>query len=174
MTTSPAQKAPSQLATTTDLAPDQVVEITRAINPIIADAFALYVKTKNYHWHVAGSHFHEYHELFDDQSKSIRKSIDPMAERVRRIGGVTIRGVGQISQMQTIKDDNEEYVPPGEMMRRLMEDNLQMARSLRAAIEVCERNHDMATTHVLQDLLDETERRKWFLFETLQGGDKTN
>jgi starvation-inducible DNA-binding protein len=166
--------APSALATETDLKPVEVQAVTEAINPIIADAFALYTKTKNYHWHLAGSHFRDYHKLFDKQAENILDSIDILAERVRRIGGTTIRSIGHISQLQTIQDDNSDYVPAGEMARRLMEDNKQMAKMQRAACEVCERNHDVATSNVLQTLIDETERRTWFLFEVVQGMNNTD
>jgi starvation-inducible DNA-binding protein len=166
--------APSPLATETDLKSEEVQAITEAINPLIADAFALYTKTKNYHWHVAGSHFRDYHKLFDKQAESLLKSIDLLAERVRRIGGTTIRSIGHISQLQTVKDDNSDYVPTGEMMRRLMEDNKRMAQKQRAAYEICERCHDVATSGVLQGLIDETERRTWYLFEVVQGMNNTD
>lgn len=161
--------APKQLATVTDLKPDEVRQITEAINPIVADFFALYVKTKNFHWHVASSHFREYHKLFDQQAEQIFKGIDILAERIRKVGGTTVRSISHISQMQTIRDDNGEFVPPGDMLRRLMEDNEQLAKEQRAAHEVCEKCRDVATTSELEMLIDQTERRKWFLFETLQG-----
>jgi len=166
--------APRQLATPTDLTPQAVQAITEALNPLIADAFALYVKTKNFHWHLAGSHFHDYHKLFDKQAEQIFGSIDTLAERVRRIGGTTIRSITHISQVQTIKDDNDEFVPAGEMARRLMQDNAHIAEMQRAAIEVCEKHRDLASSNALETLLDETERRKWFLFEVLQGANNTD
>jgi starvation-inducible DNA-binding protein len=166
--------APSALATLTDLKSEEVKEITEAINPLIADAFALFTKTKNYHWHVAGSHFRDYHKLFDKQSKEIMKSVDILAERVRSIGGTTIRSVGHINQLQSVQDDNTDYVPAGEMVRRLMEDNKRMAQMQRAAYAVCERCHDPGTSGVLQTLIDETERRTWFLFEVVQGMNNTD
>lgn len=166
--------APSQLATATDLTPKEVQAIAEAVNPLIADAFALYVKTKNFHWHLAGSHFRDYHLLFDEQADSILSSIDVLAERLRRIGAATIRSISHISQLQTIEDDNSDFVPAGEMVRRLMEDNAHMARMQRAAIEVCDKNRDSATSNALQEILDETERRKWFLFEVVQGINNTD
>jgi starvation-inducible DNA-binding protein len=178
MTTSPQSQtqvqiksypAPSPLATLTDLKSEEVQAITEAINPLIADAFALYAKTKNYHWHVAGSHFREYHKLFDKQAEVILASIDTLAERVRRIGGTTIRSISHINQLQTIQDDNREYVAAGEMAQQLMEDNKRMAQMQRAAHEVCERCHDVATASILETLIDETERRTWYLFEVVQG-----
>src|SRR3989441_12081427 len=119
--------APSQLATVTDLTQQEVQAITEALNPLVADFFALYVKTKNFHWHLAGSHFRDYHLLFDEQADQIFDSIDILAERVRRIGGTTIRGISHIGQLQTIEDDNDDFVPAGEMVRRLMQDNAHMA-----------------------------------------------
>jgi starvation-inducible DNA-binding protein len=160
---------PTQLATKTDLTPQEVKAITEAVNPLVADAFALYVKTKNFHWHLYGSHFRDYHELFDEQAESILESIDTMAERIRRVGGTTIRSISHIGQLQTIKDDNSSMVPAGDMVRILMEDNSHMAKMIRDAIEVCDENRDSATSNQLQDILDKTERRKWFLYEVMQG-----
>ncbi|GCE08704.1 Dps family protein [Dictyobacter aurantiacus] len=170
--TATQQKAiASQLATVTDLTPEEVQSVVTVLNPLIADAFALYTKTKNFHWHLAGSHFRDYHLLFDEQAEDILASIDVMAERVRRIGGTTIRSIKHISQLQTIQDDNDEFVPAGEMAKRLMNDNAHMAQMLRAAIEIIESHHDNATANALEELLDQAERRKWFLFEIVQGQD---
>jgi len=167
----PTYPAPKALATLTDLMPDEARAVTEAVNPLIADAFALYVKTKNFHWHLSGSHFRDYHLLFDEQADAIFDAIDTLAERVRRVGGTTIRGISHISQLQTIADDNDEFVPAGEMVRRLLADNAHIAQNQRAAIAVCEANRDSVTANLLQDILDQTERRKWFLFEVLQGAD---
>ena len=166
--------APAQLATVTDLTSQEAQAVTEAVNPLIADAFALYVKTKNFHWHLAGSHFRDYHLLFDEQADAILASIDIMAERVRRIGGTTIRSVSHIGQLQTIEDDNNDFVPAGEMVKRLMEDNGHIAKTIRDAIAVCDKNRDSATSNALQVILDETERRKWFLFEVVQGMNNTD
>jgi starvation-inducible DNA-binding protein len=166
--------APSPLATLTDLKSEEVQAITEAINPLIADLFALYTKTRNYHWHVAGSHFREYHKLFDKQAETILESIDTLAERVRRVGGTTIRSISHISQLQTIQDDNNDYVPAGEMVQRLMEDNKRLAQMQRAAHEVCMRNHDVATASTLEMLINQTERRTWYLFEVVQGMNNTD
>jgi starvation-inducible DNA-binding protein len=138
--------APKELATPTDLKPEEVRSIVEALNPIIADAFALFTKTKNYHWHIASSHFRDYHLLLDEQADSIMDSVDPLAERVRRIGGTTIRSIAHISQLQSIADDNH------------------------AAIDVCEDNRDTATSNTLQEILNETEKRIWFLYEISAGG----
>ena len=165
--------APAQLATVTDLTPQEAKAVTEAVNPLIADAFALYVKTKNFHWHLFGSHFRDYHLLFDEQAEDIFNSIDVMAERVRKVGGVTIHSISHISPLQSIEDDNNDSVPAGEMVRRLMEDNSHVAKQLRSAITVCDKSRDSATSNLLQDILDKTERRKWFLFEVLQGAKNT-
>jgi starvation-inducible DNA-binding protein len=164
---------PTQLATQTDLSPQETKAITEAVNPLIADAFALYVKTKNFHWHLYGSHFRDYHELFDEHAEAILESIDIMAERVRRVGGTTIRSISHIGQLQTIEDDNSTVVPAGEMVRILMEDNGHIAKMIRDAITVCDKNRDSATSNQLQDILDKTERRKWFLYEVVQGSKNT-
>jgi starvation-inducible DNA-binding protein len=161
------------LSTKTDLTPREAQAVTEAVNPLIADAFALYVKTKNYHWHLAGSHFRDYHLLFDEQAEEIFESVDQMAERVRRVGGTTIRSITHIGQLQTIQDDNSDVVPAGEMVRRLMQDNQHIAERQRAAIEVCDKHRDTATSNVLQDILNHTEKRTWFLFEVLQGEKNT-
>lgn len=166
--------AARQLATPTDLTRQEGQAITEALNPLIADAFALYVKTKNFHWHLSGSHFRDYHLLFDEHAEQIFAAIDTLAERVRRVGGATIRSISHISQLQTIQDDNDEFVPAGEMVRRLMEDNAHLAQVQRAAHEVCEKNRDVATASELEVILDETERRKWFLFEVYQGLSNTD
>lgn len=160
--------APKPLATPTDLTSNEARAVVEAVNPIIADAFALYVKTKNYHWHVSGPHFRDYHLLFDEQAEGILDSIDPLAERVRKLGGTTIHSIGQIGQMQTIADDNDEFVAPIEMMQRLLADNREVAKRQRAAIQVCDAQHDAPTSDLLQEILNETERRIWFLFEICQ------
>ena len=165
--------SPAPLATVTDLSQEQVQAVTETVNPLIADAFALYIKTKNFHWHLSGSHFRDYHLLLDKQADAIFESIDPMAERIRRIGGTTIRSVEHVSKLQTIQDDNDDFVPAGEMIRRLMNDNAHSAQNIRAAIEICEENKDFATSNTLEEILDATERRKWFLYEVLQGEDNT-
>jgi starvation-inducible DNA-binding protein len=158
------------LATPTDLLFEEVLAVVEAVNPLIADAYALYVKTKNYHWHLASSHFRDYHLLLDEQAESIFASIDPLAERVRRIGGATIRSISHINQLQTILDDNASFVSPLEMVQRLLDDNRHIAEHQRAAIEICEGSRDTPTANLLQELLDQTEKRIWFLYETSQGG----
>lgn len=165
-----AYPPPKELATPTDLKAEEVEKVVETINPLVADAFALFVKTKNFHWHVAGSHFRDYHLLLEEQAQSILGSIDPLAERVRRIGGLTIRSIGHITQLQTIEDQNREFVPPDEMIQELLEDNKQMAEKQREAIEICEEKRDTPTANLLQEMLDETEKRIWFLHEVSMGG----
>lgn len=166
--------APLQLATPSDLTSQEVQVITEALNPLVADLFALYVKTKNFHWHLSGVHFRDYHLLFDEHAEQIFAGIDLLAERVRKVGGTTIRSIGHISQLQTIADDNASLVHPREMVRRLMDDNGALARAMRAAHEVCESSRDVATTSILETLIDEAERRRWFLFEVTQGSDNSS
>lgn len=159
---------PKALATATDLKPDEIRAVVEAINPLVADAFALYVKTKNFHWHLSGDHFRDYHLLFDEQAAAILDSIDPLAERVRKIGGTTLRSIGHVARLQTIRDDEEEYVEALDMIRRLLADNRHMAEAQRAAIEICDNHRDTPTGNLLQEILDQTERRIWFLFELTQ------
>ncbi len=159
---------PRALATVTDLHADDVPVIAEAVNPLIADAFALYVKTKNFHWHLSGPRFRDYHLLFDEQAASLLDSIDVLAERVRKIGGTTVRSIGHIARLQKIADDDGAYVPASDMVRRLLTDNQGIAERQRAAIELCDGRGDTPTGNILQDLLDQTERRIWFLYELSQ------
>jgi len=161
--------APDALATPTDLTSSEVRDVVGAVNPLIAGAIALYLKTKNYHWHVSGPHFRDYHRLFDEQAEQLLASVDVLAERVRKLGGTTIRSVGHVSGLQAIAADDEQVVPAAEMLRRLLDDNRLIAARQRAAIAVCDANRDSVTANVLQEQLDGTERRIWFLFETGQG-----
>ncbi len=166
--------APAELAVETELTPQQVREVTEAINPLIADAFALYIKTKNFHWHLSGSHFRDYHLLFDRQAESILASIDRMADGVRNSGGTTIRSIGHIKQLQTIQDDTNDVVPAGQMVQELLNDNAHHAQMIRHAVKVCDECRKYSTSNILQELLDEAERRKWFLFEVLRGMHNTD
>jgi starvation-inducible DNA-binding protein len=160
-----SDKASPDLDTPTDMPPPAVDKISAALNTLLADAFALYVKTKNFHWHVSGRHFHDYHEMLDEQSEAIFATTDQLAERVRKLGGMTVHSIGEIGKLQTIKDNNEEYVPPREMLRELMEDNKHMAAAMRKAHKVCDENEDSGSAGLLETFIDETERRTWFLFE---------
>jgi starvation-inducible DNA-binding protein len=165
-----AYPAPSPLANPTDLKTNDVKAIVEAVNPLIADSFALYVKSKHFHWHLFGPHFRDYHLLFDEQAESILDGIDPLAERVRKIGGTTIRSISHITSLQTIADDNEVEIPAAKMLSRLLNDNLRMAEAQRAAIDTCEDHNDSVTANLLQEVLDGTERRIWFLHEAMQRG----
>lgn len=142
--------------------------VTAAINPLVADAFALYVKTKNYHWHLSGPNFRDYHLLFDEQADQIFAMIDVLAERVRKLGGLTIHSIGQIAKLQVVEDDDSDFVEPMDMVNRLFVDNKDLAARMLKAHRVCEEHNDYATTSILEILIDETERRAWFLFEILE------
>jgi starvation-inducible DNA-binding protein len=162
-------KAPSKVSpdldTPTDLPAAAVKKVSEALNVLLADAFALYLKTKNFHWHISGRHFRDYHLLLDEQSDQIFATTDQLAERVRKIGGTTVKSIGQVAKLQTIKDNNEDYVPPREMLRELMNDNKHVAAAMRKAHEVCDDASDVASASILEVFIDETERRTWFLFE---------
>ena len=160
--------APPSLATVSDLGSNEVREIAEAVNPLVADAFALYLKTKNFHWHLSGLHFRDYHLLLDEQADELLGMIDPLAERVRKVGGTTLRSVGHISRLQRVADNEAEIVPLLEMLRELMEDNRAFAAAQRQAHEICDRNRDVATASLLENFIDETEKRTWFLFEVIQ------
>ena len=153
------------LDTPTDLSPEAVEKISSAVNPLIADAFALYLKTKNFHWHVSGRHFRDYHLMLDEQGEAIFETIDELAERVRKIGGTTMRSIGQVAKLKTIEDNNEAFVPPREMLRELMEDNKKTVVNMRKAHEIADKYNDSATTSILENFIDQAERRTWFLFE---------
>ena len=157
------RKAP--LVTPTDLGSKASMDISGGMNAILADVFALYLKTKNFHWHMSGPHFRDYHLLLDEQADQIFAMSDPIAERVRKLGGSTVKSIGQIAKLQTIQDNNENYVPPREMLRELMEDNKHMAAAMRKAHKLCDDNEDSGTAGLLETFIDETERRTWFLFE---------
>lgn len=161
-----SRQASPKLSTPTSLGEKASKAITAAVNPLVADAYALYIKTKNFHWHLSGAHFRDYHLLFDEQADQIFAMTDVLAERVRKLGGLTIHSIGEIGQLQRIKDDNDAYVTPKEMVRRLMEDNKNLADWMREAHQVCSDHNDVATTSILEVFIDETERRTWFLFET--------
>ena len=153
------------LDTPTDLPEAASDKISAALNTLLADAFALYLKTKNFHWHVSGRHFRDYHLMLDEQSDAIFATTDQLAERVRKLGGTTLRSIGQVSRLQTIQDNNEAYVPPGEMLRELMEDNKHVAAAMRKAHKLADDHEDSGTAGLLELFIDETERRTWFLFE---------
>ena len=166
-----ADRATPALATPTDLEPNDVSAVAEAVNMLVADAFALYVKTKNFHWHMSGPHFRDYHLLLDEQADQIFASIDPLAERVRKLGAPTLRSTAQIAKMTRIKESDAEFVSPLDMLRQLVEDNKAMAAAMRKAHEVCDEHDDVATASLLEVYIDETERRTWFLFESSQPAD---
>ena len=160
--------AAPQLSTPTDLTPEQAKAITDAVNPLIADAFALYAKTKNFHWHLSGPRFRDLHLLFDKQATQVLESIDPMVERIRKIGGTSIRSLTHVGTLQTIHDDNDEFVEPQEMVRRLLQDNRHIVQQIRQAATVADDNKDTSTSNLLETFLDDAERRTWFLYEIAQ------
>src|SRR4030095_7025504 len=155
-------------ATPTDLSGDAVEEISSNLRRLLADVFALYVKTKNFHWHMSGQHFRDYHLLLDEQATQIFAMTDDIAERARKSGGTTIRSISDIAKNQRLKDNNKEGVSPQEMIGELCDDNQQLTRSLRATHEVYDRHNDVATASLIEVWIDETERRTWFLAEIMQ------
>ncbi|ABE63640.1 Ferritin and Dps [Nitrobacter hamburgensis X14] len=159
------RKVNPDLDTPTDLPQEGVDKISAAMNTLLADTFALYLKTKNFHWHVSGRHFRDYHLLLDEQSEQIFGTTDDIAERVRKIGGTTLRSIGQVAKLQTLKDNDESFVPPGEMLRELMNDNKALVATMKKAHDAADKYEDVATTSVLENFIDEAERRTWFLFE---------
>jgi starvation-inducible DNA-binding protein len=157
------------LATPTDLTPSATKDIGGAMNAILADVFALYLKTKNFHWHMSGPHFRDYHLLLDEHGDQLFAMTDPIAERIRKIGGGTLKSIGHISRLQRVLDNNAEYVDPSDMVAELAEDNKTLAARLREAHNVCEEHRDVATASLIEVWIDETERRTWFLFEIKRG-----
>src|ERR1700693_3740698 len=153
--------------TVSDLGTDAVVDISNALRKLLADVFALYVKTKNFHWHMSGPHFRDYHLLLDEQATQIFAMTDDIAERARKLGGTTIRSISDISRHQRLTDNNDEFVAPKEMLAELHSDNQRLTRELRSAHELCERRNDVATASLIENWIDETERRSWFLAETV-------
>lgn len=153
------------LATPTDLSATATRDISGAMNAILADVLALYLKTKNFHWHLSGAHFRDYHLMFDEQAEALFAMTDPIAERVRKIGGTTLTSIGHISRLQRITDNDAAYVEPEDMLAELCEDNKTLAARLREAHDVCDEHRDVATTSLIEVWIDETERRTWFLFE---------
>jgi starvation-inducible DNA-binding protein len=153
------------LETRTDLAAEATKDISGAMNAILADVFALYLKTKNFHWHMSGPHFRDYHLLLDEHADQLFAMTDPVAERVRKIGGLTLHSIGEISRIQRVLDNDAEYVEPLDMLAELTDDNKTLATHLREAHNVCDEHRDFATASLIEVWIDETERRTWFLFE---------
>ena len=158
-------KAASRLATQTDLSGNAIPEIAEALNGLVADSYALYTKTKNFHWHVSGPHFRDYHLLLDDQAQQIYGITDAIAERVRKTGNVTLRSIGDISRHQTIKDNDANFVGPADMLSELRDDNLKLVESFRRVKELAEEAKDNATSGIVDEWTDQAEERAWFLFE---------
>jgi starvation-inducible DNA-binding protein len=161
------------LRTPTDLQPEATRDIAGALNAILADVFALYLKTKNFHWHMSGPHFRDYHLLLDDQATELFAMTDVLAERIRKLGGKTLRSIGHISRLQRIADNDEEFVEPSRMLNELCENNRALVTSLRKAHSVCDDNRDIATASLIENWIDETEERTWFLFEANRNPDTT-
>ncbi len=165
------ERAP--LLTPSDLDASATRDVSAAMNAILADTFALYLKTKNFHWHMSGPHFRDYHLMLDEQGQQLFAMADPIAERVRKLGGTTLHSIGQIGRLQRVLDNDAEYVEPDDMLAELRDDNKTLAARLREAHNVCEEHRDFATASLIEVWIDETERRTWFLFEASRRGDSS-
>ena len=161
----PQERHKALLATRTGLSDAATKDIAAALNGILADVFALYLKTKNFHWHASGPHFRDYHLLLDEQADQLYAMTDPIAERVRKTGGLTLRSIGHVARMQRVLDNDADYVEPKEMLAELREDNKDLAARLREAHGTCDEHRDIASASLIEVWIDETERRTWFLFE---------
>ncbi|MBC9131948.1 DNA starvation/stationary phase protection protein [Frischella sp. Ac48] len=150
----------------TDLGEKASKEISAAMNSVLADVFALYLKTKNFHWHVSGPHFRDYHLMLDDHGEELFAMTDPIAERVRKLGGTTLRSIGHISKLQSISDNNADFVEPSDMLAELCQDNIKLTARMRVAHDICDKYNDTATASLIEEWIDQTEKRAWFLFET--------
>jgi len=166
-----ARNSTAKLDTPTDLSQNAVGAISAELNACLADTLALYMKTKNFHWHVSGPHFRDYHLLLDEQSAELLASVDELAERVRKIGGLTLRSIGHVAKLQRISDNDQDFVEAGAMLRELTNDNKEMVKNLRKAHEVADENGDVGTASLLENFIDAAEKRVWFLFEASRGVD---
>jgi starvation-inducible DNA-binding protein len=164
------QRERAPLDTATDLTAEATRDLSGVLNTALADVFALYLKTKNFHWHLSGPHFRDYHLMFDEQADQLFAMTDPIAERVRKIGGSTVKSIGQISRLQRVLDNDADYVDPEDMLAELCEDNRTLVARLRETHNVCEEHRDVATASLIEVWIDEAERRAWFLFETSRRG----
>ena len=162
----------AQLKTPSDLGAEATKDLSGALNILLADLLALYLKTKNFHWHVSGPHFRDYHLLLDEQADQIFATTDPVAERVRKLGGSTLHSIGHIARLQRIKDNDADFVSPQDMLAELRDDNLRLISQMREAHSVCDEHRDVATASLLEVWIDEAERRVWFLFEASRRGDE--
>lgn len=160
-----AERRKAPLATPTDLKSNAVRDLSGALNALLADTFALYLKTKNFHWHVSGVHFRDLHLLFDEHGDQIFAMTDPLAERVRKIGGTTLRSIGHIARLQRVEDNDADFVTPQDMLAELREDNKDLVARMREVHDLCAEHRDVATASLLENWIDETERRVWFLYE---------
>ena len=159
-------KRDAALRTPTDLGANATTDIAAALTGVLADMFALYLKTKNFHWHMSGPHFRDYHLMLDEQGDQIFATTDALAERVRKVGGTTLRSIGHVGRMQRLLDNDADYVTPQDMLAELADDNRSLTGFLRAAHGVCETHNDVASTSLIEVWIDEAERRSWFLYET--------
>jgi starvation-inducible DNA-binding protein len=166
--------ARAELATPTDLGADATRDIAPALTALLADVFALYLKTKNFHWHMSGPHFRDYHLMLDEQGEQIFAMTDPIAERARKLGGTTLRSIGHIARQQRIPDNDAEYVTPQDMLSELREDNQRLVAEMRTVHELCDDHRDVATASLLEVWIDETERRTWFLYEATRNRPLSN
>ena len=168
VTTNPIQPQEFDREMTSDIDEDGVQKISEALRHLLADVFVLYVKTKSFHWHMSGRHFRDYHLLLDEHAEQIFAMTDEIAERTRKIGGITLRSISNISGYQRLKDNDEESLSPKEMLAELCADNQALTKSLRSTHEVCDRHVDVATTSLIENWIDESERRRWFLSEIVR------
>ncbi|WP_027669281.1 Dps family protein [Rhizobium leguminosarum] len=169
---SPTQAEKTRLAplkTPSDLPTNAITDISAALTALLADVFALYLKTKNFHWHMSGPHFRDYHLLLDEQAEQIFAMTDDIAERARKIGGTTLRSIGQIARQQRISDNDADFVTSEDMLSELREDNAQLVSLLREVHDLCDEHNDVASASLIENWIDEAERRTWFLFETTRG-----
>ncbi len=171
MTKAALDTNPAAIRTPTDLPAASAEKICAALNVLVADSFRLYLKTKNFHWHMSGPHFRDYHLMLDEHGEQIFAGIDPLAERVRKLGKTTLRSIAHVAKLSSLKDNDREFVSPIEMLNELMEDNKAVATKMRKAHEICEDAKDPGTASLLEVYIDETERRTWFLFEASRGSD---
>jgi starvation-inducible DNA-binding protein len=168
-----SSKTAARLDTPTDLSTNAVRDISTTLNGLLADTFALFVKTKNFHWHVSGPHFRDYHLLLDEQAEALEKSVDILAERVRKIGGTTIRSIGHIARLQRVEDNDKDYVSAIDMLCELMEDNKAQIEHMREAHKLADEHEDVATASLLEVFIDEAEKRCWFLFEASREAERS-
>ncbi|MBX4882611.1 MULTISPECIES: Dps family protein [Rhizobium] len=167
--TSAESRRLSPLKTPSGLSTNAITDISAALTALLSDVFALYLKTKNFHWHMSGPHFRDYHLLLDEQAAQIFSMTDDIAERARKIGGTTLRSIGQIARQQRIADNDADFVTPEDMLSELREDNAQLVSLLREVHDLCDEHNDVATASLIENWIDEAERRTWFLFETTRG-----